>query len=107
MATALTLENVQSVYSGKPGCCCGCNGTHKYPSDARGRGKELRGYEIGEDEISDRSVKIIFNKVFGGKLGPAIPNGTWDATKQGPCDVEDEKIYYVETDTRLLIVYFK
>lgn len=107
MATALTLENVQSVYSGKPGCCCGCNGTHKYPSDARGRDKELRGYDIGEDEISDRSVKIIFNKVFGGKLGPAIPNSEREGLTAEQAAEEGEKIFFVETDTRLLIVYFK
>jgi hypothetical protein len=38
-----TLANVERVYSGKPGCMCGCRGTYS---------------------ISPRSVKILFNKVM-------------------------------------------
>lgn len=91
------IENVVSVYSGKRDyCCCGCSGKHTYTEAARGRGKELRGYDIGEDEISDRSVKTIFNKVFGGKYGPAKQN-----------TIDDDSIYYLDTDTRTYIVYFQ
>ncbi len=41
-----TLENVKTVYSGKPGCMCGCRGKYTTPAQ------------------SARSVKILFNKVM-------------------------------------------
>ena len=41
-----TLANVKTVYSGKPGCMCGCRGKYTTP------------------EQSARSVKLIFNKVM-------------------------------------------
>ncbi len=42
-----TLDNVKSVYSGKPGCACGCIGKHTKNSAS-----------------TARSVKILFNKVM-------------------------------------------
>jgi hypothetical protein len=41
-----TLANVKEVYSGKPGCMCGCRGKYSRP------------------DTSPRSVKILFNKVM-------------------------------------------
>jgi hypothetical protein len=41
----IKLEDVVSVYSGKPGCCCGCNGKHTTP------------------EESMRTVKLMTNKM--------------------------------------------
>jgi len=41
-----TLADVKTVYSGKPGCMCGCRGKYTTP------------------EQSARSVKIIFNRVM-------------------------------------------
>ena len=41
-----TLANVKEVYSGKPGCMCGCRGKYSRPDE------------------SARSVKILFNKVM-------------------------------------------
>ena len=41
-----TLANVKTVYSGKPGCMCGCRGKYTTPAQ------------------SARSVKLIFNKVM-------------------------------------------
>ncbi len=41
-----TLDDVKTVYSGKPGCMCGCRGKYTTP------------------EQSARSVKLIFNKVM-------------------------------------------
>jgi hypothetical protein len=42
----LKIENVKRVYSGKPGCMCGCRG--KYSEEGRG-------------------VKTIFNKILKGE----------------------------------------
>ena len=44
--TMFTLANVKTVYSGRPGCMCGCRGKYTTP------------------EQSARSVKILFNKVM-------------------------------------------
>ena len=64
------LENVRSVYTGAAhACCCGCKGKHSYPEAARGKGKELRGYEISEDEISPRAVKMALTRINGALAG--------------------------------------
>lgn len=58
------LENVASVYSGKNGkCCCGCAGKHRYASAHREWASHDRGYQISDDEVSDRSVMMIANKI--------------------------------------------
>lgn len=91
----IRLEDVVSVYSGKANrCCCGCSGKHTYSSAHRDTVR--RGYEVLDEEVNDRSVKMIFNKVFSGKYGPAIQNSP-----------DDETIWYVDTDTRSYIVYLK
>jgi hypothetical protein len=52
---SLSLENVKSVYSGKPGkCCCGCSGIHRY--NARFAKDD---YE--RSRVSDRFVKRVIN----------------------------------------------
>ena len=59
------MQKVFKVYSGKSGkCMCGCSGKWTYASDAVEYGSKDRGYEVYEDEVSDRSVKIITKKVL-------------------------------------------
>ena len=71
-----SLSNVLRVYSGKPGCMCGCKGKYS---------------EAGE---SDRSVKIIYNKVMKDPAHVIEGSGSF--------------VYaYVDTPTRTLVVYFK
>jgi hypothetical protein len=70
MNKRIEFNRIQKVYSGRPGCMCGCKG--KY-SD------------------SDRSKKIIFNKIARN------PDAQVD---------EHAKCIYVETDTRMLAAYF-
>ena len=78
----LTLANVQKVYSGKLGCMCGCRGKYSY----------AQGCEEGyDDQVNERSVKILFNKVMN------HPERKMDGND----------IAYVETSTRNLVVYFK
>ena len=83
----LTLANVQKVYSGKPGCMCGCRG--KYSYTAHGAVEGNPGYDVS-DSINERSVKLIFNKVM----------------KHPERKVDDDMVH-VETDTRNLVVFFK
>ena len=56
----ITTDKVMSVYSGKNGkCCCGCAGKHYYASQFQKQASEHRGYEVTDDEVSDRMVKRV------------------------------------------------
>jgi hypothetical protein len=60
----IKIETVASVYSGKAGrCCCGCSGKHRYASAHVKWASKNRGYEVTDKEISDRSVKLLVNKL--------------------------------------------
>jgi hypothetical protein len=84
------IEDVASVYSGKRGkCMCGCAGKHRYASAHRAWSEKQRGYSISDDEVSDKSVKIIFNKVLGADFKA------------------EDKYIYAEVGDRSYVVYFK
>ena len=60
----LTIDAIRSVYSGTRGkCCCGCSGNHRYASAYVDESTKNRGYDIDSNEVSDRSVKTVFNKI--------------------------------------------
>jgi len=60
----VTTEVVRSVYSGKDGkCCCGCAGKHRYNSAHRVEGSRNRGYEVRDEDVSDREVKRILGLI--------------------------------------------
>jgi hypothetical protein len=62
---AINIESVVRVYSGqRDRCCCGCAGKYRYASAFRDYGSQRRGYEVSDDEVSDRSVKIVLNKIL-------------------------------------------
>lgn len=87
----LNLDNVASVYSGKRGfCCCGCSGKHTYASALRAEASKSRGYGLRDEEVNDRTVKMIFNKL--------MKNGFERVT---------DTCYSYETNTRLYVVYLK
>ena len=74
----VTIEksSVQSTYSGKPGCCCGCRGKHR---------------TIGINPRSVTSTVARMNKL--------IAEGGYQV-RIGP------ELVSVQTDTRLYIAYF-
>ena len=77
-----TLANVRKVYSGRYGCMCGCRGKYSYAAGCA---------ESEYDEVNERSVKIIFNKVMN-----------------NPARKVEDNIAFVDTTTgRSLVVYFK
>ena len=53
---AMTAAEVSSVYSGKPGCCCGCKGNHRYNSQHVVSASKNRGYAVTGSDINDRQV---------------------------------------------------
>lgn len=58
------LEDVSSVYSGINGrCCCGCSGKHTYASAHREWASKHRGYAVTDEDINDRTVKMLVNKI--------------------------------------------
>lgn len=76
-----SLSSVTRVYSGKPGCMCGC----------RGKWTDASAYAEAGSTVSDRSVKIMYNKVMN------HPDVQLDA---------GANCAYVNTETRTLAVYF-
>lgn len=72
-------SQVMCVYSGKPDrCMCGCSGTYKTASAHRDLRSKDRGYKVTDDEVSDRSVSIICNKIeraIASGVKPDINNG--------------------------------
>jgi hypothetical protein len=56
---AMTVAEVQSVYSGKPGCACGCRGNHRYNSQHVASASKNRGYAVTPEEVNDRQVKKV------------------------------------------------
>ena len=87
----MELNKVIKVYSGKPGCMCGCNGRYRVASAHVNAAGDARGYEYDADDVSDRSVKIIFNKIV------KDPAHKFDA---------DANCVYLNTPTRTLVAYF-
>lgn len=87
----IDLAKVKSVYSGIDGrCCCGCSGKHTYASKTREAAAKARGYSIDDDEVSDRTVKLIVNKMN------KLPGLQFDG----------EHHAYVVKGNRLYVAYF-
>lgn len=88
----IKIEDVAKVYSGKPGCMCGCNGKYSVMPQHCELASKWRGYKITDDEVSERSVKTIVNK-----MNKQADKLEWD--KEG--------LYVaLETETRTYAVYF-
>ena len=67
----LTLDQVRSVYVGKPNeCMCGCSGKYTYTSVNQVEAGKNRGYEVKHDEVDDKRVERVI-----AKIGKNIENG--------------------------------
>lgn len=60
---SLTADQVLSVYSGKPGCACGCRGKYSYNSKHVAAASKDRGYTVTPDEVNDRMVTKVLKLV--------------------------------------------
>lgn len=68
------LENVSSVYSGINGrCCCGCSGKHTYAAQHVEWASDNRGYPVTPDEVNDRTVKLVVNKINAANAVATFP----------------------------------
>lgn len=79
------MENVYKVYSGKQGCMCGCKG--KYSYTAKGAVEHNPGYDVS-DAVSERSVKIILNKLL-----------------RNPNTYKEDSMLVLEQGERILVAY--
>jgi hypothetical protein len=58
------IAQVASVYSGAANkCMCGCSGKYRYAAQYQDWSTKERGYQVDDDEISDKSVKVIVAKI--------------------------------------------
>lgn len=90
-------SKVVKVYSGKANACaCGCSGKYSYASQFRDVGSKGRGYKVDDDEVSDRSVKLIVNKL--NKAGPVT-----DVDKDGNAETD---YAFAIVGERIYVAYF-
>ena len=97
----IKLEDVKMVYSGKPGCMCGCRGNYRYPSTVTVEQTiKVRGYKTDDDasgrSINDRQVKKVVQFLNDAMSDPK----TRDAVEQTNDSV------YVELAGRAYCAYF-
>ena len=84
------VTQVRSVYSGSSGCCsCGCKGKYTYASQYQTDSEKSIGYPLSDDQINDRTIKTIFNRVA-----------------KNPNHVDDGNLSYLDNGQRIWIVYF-
>jgi hypothetical protein len=69
------ISNVMEVYSGVAHACrCGCAGTYKVATAHRAAADADRGYPHDDGDISDRSVKLIVNKINKAIASGVVPD---------------------------------
>ena len=105
MNAQIKIEDVMKVYSGKAHAChCGCTGKYYYAKAHQATASKSRGYEVTDDEVSDRMIKRVVNKVN------AVLALTDERTQQQvwDLDVADDGQYIsiTEEDRRDYVVYF-
>ena len=60
----LDVSKILKVYNGRIGCMCGCNGYYRVPAVNKDLASKERGYPYSDEDVSDRSVRIIAKKVL-------------------------------------------
>jgi hypothetical protein len=98
MNLVIDKSKVVFVYSGKAGCACGCNGSYKYAAAHRAFASKNRGYKVDDNEINERSISIIVNKVV--KMA-AEGNAVKSFSETGATNVS------VEVNGRLYMIFVR
>ena len=55
----INVDRVMQVYSGKPGCMCGCNGTYRVATQHLRAADDDRGYAHDPEDVNDRQVRRV------------------------------------------------
>lgn len=83
------LQSIAFVYSGKAhACCCGCAGKYRYASAHQAWGTQNRGYSVDAEDINDRFVKTVYNKMV-------------KAEATGETEYNGDGLWVFETETHL------
>lgn len=94
---AVNLADVLKVYSGRPGCACGCRGKYTYSVAHRELGCTDRGYPVDPEECDNRTVKLIYNKMLRAlreKRCRVVCDGTSGLGNEGCFAIDLEKRVY-------------
>ena len=89
---SVDISQITRVYNGKIGCMCGCLGKYSVNPAYREYVSKWRGYPVSDEDVSERSVKIIAKKVL-----------------TDPRAVKENNYVFVEdrVRNRIQVVYFK
>lgn len=77
MEKKIEVKDVMSVYSGKEGCACGCNGKYFTAKAHQAVASKDRGYEVTDDEISDSMIKKVTNLMNNTPDNQVEKNSDW------------------------------
>lgn len=98
--SSVKVEQVKAAYRGSAHACrCGCKGTYRYTKAHQNSAGKARGYEVTDDEVSDKSVaqtlKIVQhqNMFFPVAVEPGLGNEIWMDVQVGN---RDYTVYVVE-----------
>jgi hypothetical protein len=86
----IQVQDIASVYSGKPGCMCGCRGKYYCASALGSQRDKVRGYGITSEKVSDRQVKRIIDLMNG-----------------NPSTEDKGNHYFLDLGTRWYVAYKK
>lgn len=63
IVNSLTVDDILTAYSGKPGCACGCNGKYVVTQQSRAEAETDRGYAYDDEEVNPKQVKRVLKQV--------------------------------------------
>jgi hypothetical protein len=102
----LNTDTVRSVYNGaRYSCACGCSGRHSYPKRNANRGTEIRGYELGADEVSDTRVRNVIRKVE--QIAAGQQDDDHDPEQDGHIDMVASDWVSAVKGNRMYVVYLE
>ena len=103
MSTKIEIADVMKVYSGKAyKCACGCAGKYHYATAHRAIASKGRGYEVQNDELGDKMIKRVVNKVNAVLAMDEAGQKAWELEFTG----DGQYIGVVEEGRRSYVVYF-
>lgn len=91
--STIKRANIVQVYSGRPGCMCGCRGEYRVAAKWRALADERRGYPHEDGEINDRQVERVL------RILESSPDTQVDPVYAG------ERCYWLTTATRTYCAY--
>ena len=101
----LKVENVFKVYSGKPGCGCGCRGKYYVNPAHREFADKERGYAYDDDEVTITQVQRILHEMQAAEL--AAPGSVEVNEKAAHGTDGTITIYSWETEKRYRWLYVR